>query len=58
MKFEIFYLLAKIRGICLKENCKADLFMAQKDKNLLKDIYITLKWIPYRIDIHGTEFIT
>lgn len=57
MKYEINYLLAKLRGVFMKENWKSDVFIAQKNKSLIKELYMSQQWVPYRIDKDGTEFI-
>lgn len=57
MRFEILYLLAKFRGIFYKKFLNCSIFIAQTNKELLKELYITHNCIPYRTNKDGTEFL-
>lgn len=57
MIFEILYILACIRGFIDIHDTKSNIFMAEKDKILIKELYISLKCIPYKIGIDGVDLI-
>jgi len=49
MKFELLYLLARIRGI-FSDNHKGSLVFGKPDKDIVKQMYYRGSFVPYRID--------